>query len=63
MKKTILAVFGAVTMLILPACGDRGNYTAEYFYEASDDQGALSADSPENAMLGAVTANFESASA
>jgi hypothetical protein len=32
--------------------------SAEYFYEASDDQPALTVDSPENAMIGAVTARY-----
>jgi hypothetical protein len=32
--------------------------SAEYFYEASDDQPVLSSDSPENSMFGTVTANF-----
>jgi hypothetical protein len=36
---------------------------AEYLYEASEDQPALTADAPENAMLGAVTAKFEPAAA
>lgn len=33
---------------------------AEYFYEDSDDQPALSDDSPENSMIGLVTAQFVS---
>jgi hypothetical protein len=32
--------------------------SAEYFYEASDDQVALSGDSRENAMIGEVTASW-----
>ena len=31
---------------------------AEYIYEASDKYAALTSDSPENAMIGAVTASF-----
>ena len=31
---------------------------AEFVYEASDRQAALTGDSPENAMIGAVTVNF-----
>lgn len=31
---------------------------AEYFYEASDGQPALSGESPENSMIGAVKASF-----
>jgi len=31
---------------------------AEYFYEGTDSQPALSGDSPENAMISAVTASF-----
>jgi hypothetical protein len=31
---------------------------AEFFYEASDRQAALTGDSPENAMIGAVTASY-----
>ena len=34
---------------------------AEYFYEASDRQAALTGDSSENAMIGAVTVSFEPA--
>lgn len=30
----------------------------DYIYEASDDQPALSSDSPENSMIGAVTAQY-----
>jgi hypothetical protein len=37
--------------------------SVESIYEASDDQAALSQDSAENAMLGAVTASFEPAAA
>ena len=31
---------------------------AEYAYEASDRYASLTSDSPENAMIGAVTVNF-----
>ena len=34
---------------------------AEFFYEASDRNAALTGDSPENAMIGSVTASFVSA--
>ena len=37
---------------------DVARANAEFFYEASDRYGALTADSPENNMIGAVTAEF-----
>jgi hypothetical protein len=47
---------GVITLGDSPSTAEA---TAEYIYEGSDNQPALAADSAENSMLGAVTANYE----
>ncbi|MPN38991.1 hypothetical protein SDC9_186516 [bioreactor metagenome] len=44
--------------LVLDGNATTAEATAEYTYAASDDQSALNADSPENAMIGNVKAEY-----